>query len=255
MNTGYKLIGKCLDDDYCQKLFNQINSTYQEYIKNSPTLAGGISGHLNCVLGEESPIILERLKEYNGMKEIANFFQIDVDNYHLQVGCNVNLPGSRLQHIHYDGDYDEESFILNIPLIDTTKVNGAIKLIPESHLLKRSYLGYLLSGISKRTLQIESTQGQGLIRSSNVWHRGTPNRTDTIRPMLNIVFYKIGSSYSKDAIKDGLQYAEGRIRFRDNWYLATSLPRRLQEYAYVYFPFFHSFTRIIKSLFKAKDIL
>jgi hypothetical protein len=73
--------------------------------------------------------------------------------------------------------------------------------------------------------------------------------------MLNIVFYKIGSSYSKDAIKNGLQYAEGRIRFRDNWYLATSLPRRLQEYAYVYFPFFHSFTRIIKSLFKAKDIL
>jgi ectoine hydroxylase-related dioxygenase (phytanoyl-CoA dioxygenase family) len=189
------------------------------------------------------------------MKEIANFFQIDVDNYHLQVGCNVNLPGSRLQHIHYDGDYDEESFILNIPLIDTTKVNGAIKVIPESHLLKRSYLGYLLSGISKRTLQIESTQGQGLIRSSNVWHRGTPNRTDTIRPMLNIVFYKIGSSYSKDAIKNGLQYAEGRIRFRDNWYLATSLPRRLQEYAYVYFPLFHSFTRIIKSLFKAKDIL
>ena len=75
MNPGYKLIGKCLlDDDYCQKLFNQINSTYQEYTKNSPTLAGGISGHLNCVLGEESAIILERLKEYNGMKEIANFF-------------------------------------------------------------------------------------------------------------------------------------------------------------------------------------
>ena len=37
MNTGYKLIGKCLDDDYCQKLFNQINSAYQEYIKNSLT--------------------------------------------------------------------------------------------------------------------------------------------------------------------------------------------------------------------------
>ncbi|MDB9908009.1 phytanoyl-CoA dioxygenase family protein [Gammaproteobacteria bacterium] len=255
MNIGYKLIGKCLQEDYCQNLFNKINSTYEEHLKNSEKLAGGISGHLNCVLGEESSIILEHLQEYNGMKEMANFFQIDLDEYHVSVGCNVNLPGSKLQHIHYDGDYDEESFILNIPLIDTTKMNGAIKIIPESHTVKRSYLGYILSGISKKTLQIESNQGHGLIRSSNAWHRGTPNRTNVIRPMLNIVLYKIDSPYSKDAIKDDLEYSKGKIRFRDNWYLATSLPRRLQEYAYVYFPFFHSFTRVIKSLFRTKDIL
>jgi len=30
MNTGYKLIGKCLSDDHYQNLFSKINVVYQE---------------------------------------------------------------------------------------------------------------------------------------------------------------------------------------------------------------------------------
>jgi hypothetical protein len=30
MNTGYKLIGKCLSDDHYQNLFSKINDAYQE---------------------------------------------------------------------------------------------------------------------------------------------------------------------------------------------------------------------------------
>lgn len=255
MKKGYKTIGKCLEEKYCKNLFNKINQAYEDYQENSQKLAGGISGHLNCVLGDESNIILANLKKNNCMQEIATFFKIDLENYHISVGCNLNLPGSKMQHIHIDGDYSEESFILNIPLIDTNSLNGAIEIIPESHLEQRSYLEYLLSGISKMTEQIESKQGEGLIRSSNLWHRGTPNRSKIIRPMLNIVLYKIDSPYSKDAITDDAVFAKGDIRFRDNWYLASSISRRLQERVYVYFPFFHSFTRVLKSLAGTKDIL
>lgn len=255
MNKGYKIIGKCLEDDYCESLFNHISKAYEDYQNNFQKLAGGISGHLNCVLGEESNIILANLRKSNCMQEAASFFEIDLKNYHVSVGCNINLPGSKLQHIHIDGDFDEESFILNIPLIDTNQLNGAIKIIPDSHLEKRSYLDYLLSGISKMTEQIESKKGEGLIRSSNLWHRGTPNKSDRIRPMLNIVLYKIDSPYSKDAISDDAEFMKGNIRFRDNWYLASSFSRRLQERIYVHLPFFHSFTRVIKSLAGTKDIL
>jgi len=255
MNKGFKLIGQCLEKDYCESLFKKINDAYIEYKKNSKKFAGGVSGHLNCVLGDESILIKKYLNKNNCMQEIASFFNINLDKYYLSVGCNVNLPGSKLQHIHIDGDYEEESFILNIPLVDTTALNGAIKIIPESHLEQRSYLQYLMSGISRMTEQIESKQGEGMIRSSNLWHRGTPNKSDQLRPMLNIVFYRLDTLYSKDAMKDDTEYMKGEIRFRDNWYLASSFPRRLQEYIYVYFPLLHSFTRIIKSLFGIRDIL
>ena len=255
MNTGYKLIGKCLEKDYCDSLFQKINDAYLEYQKDTKTIAGGVSGHLNCVLGEESLLIKKYLSETTCLQEIANFFKINLEDYYLSIGCNVNLPGSKLQHIHIDGDFNEESFILNIPLIDTTKLNGAIKIIPDSHLEQRTYLQYLLSGISRFTQQIESKQGHGLIRSSNVWHRGTPNQSSQLRPMLSIVLYRLDSPYSKDAMEDDSKHMKGKIRFRDNWYLASSFSRRLQEYIYVYFPALHSFTRIIKSLLGSRDIL
>ena len=57
MNKGFKLIGQCLEKDYCESLFKKINDAYIEYKKNSKKFAGGVSGHLNCVLGDESILI------------------------------------------------------------------------------------------------------------------------------------------------------------------------------------------------------
>src|SRR5207237_3021914 len=100
------------------------------------------------------------------------------------VGCNFNLPQSLPQHYHADREFTKEFLIVNIAVVDTTVENGAIELIPGTHKKFYPYWRFALERPYRNSRRVPMQQGDVLVRTSNVWHRGMPNRTAVPRPML-----------------------------------------------------------------------
>jgi hypothetical protein len=89
-------------------------------------------------------------------------------------------------------------------------------------------------------------QGDVLVRTSNVWHRGMPNRTATARPMVAFTWEDGGSTR-----EDPFKVEDGKIVFRQNWYKPTALGR-LRERTFVTAPITYSAYRFVGSLFGTK---
>ena len=74
----------------------------------------------------------------------------------------------------------------NIPLVDFTWANGAMELLPGSHLQPRSFLSSTFHDIAHLyPVSLRLQRGDALLRDSNTVHRGTPNLTEHPRPMLD----------------------------------------------------------------------
>jgi hypothetical protein len=77
-----------------------------------------------------------------------------------------------------DAPHEAIRVTYNIPLVDFTWANGAIEFIPGSHRLPRNLVSPRLS------------PGDAILRDGNILHRGTPNLTDSPRPMLDQTYKK-----------------------------------------------------------------
>jgi hypothetical protein len=86
-----------------------------------------------------------------------------------------------------------------------------------------------------------------LIRTSNLWHRGMPNRTSTPRPMLAFTLGEKGS----DGTSDPFHANGGSITFEPNWYSDDFLGR-LRERTFVKAPFTYNAWRFVRSLYGNK---
>ncbi|HKQ98141.1 MAG TPA: phytanoyl-CoA dioxygenase family protein [Candidatus Polarisedimenticolia bacterium] len=89
------------------------------------------------------------------------------------------------------GHHEVVRVTYNIPLVDFTWSNGAIELLPGSHLLPHGFW----DGKDIRTIQVypirpELRRGDALLRDSATLHRGTPNLEDVPRPMLDQTYKK-----------------------------------------------------------------
>ena len=89
-------------------------------------------------------------------------------------------------------------------------------------------------------------QGDILVRTSNVWHRGMPNRTSVARPMLALTWEDGGSIHD-----DPFAVEDGKILFRPNWFRPTRLGR-LRERIFVNVPISYSAYRFVASLYGNK---
>lgn len=80
-----------------------------------------------------------------------------------------------------------------IPLIDLTKENGAIEVLPKSHRLFKTYRGASLpdiyDGIEKSVHRIMKPQylraGQAIIFDQSIIHYSPANRSGIVRPVIN----------------------------------------------------------------------
>ena len=127
---------------------------------------------------------------------------------YLPYGCNTAWPGSPVQWIHRDSAHlfselpnalPPATMVVNIPLVDFTIDNGCTEVWPGSHLIvdtdpeiindpytrwpeeKAARLG------SARTVM---PAGSVVVRDMRVLHRGMPNRTDVIRMMIAVVYFR-----------------------------------------------------------------
>ncbi len=255
MNTnaknGFFEVYGILDPNVINSLNKEILISYQKESAEK-RFGGTISGHLNCQPGSSAKALIQNIKETTLLNEIADYFSIDLSEYNISIGANINLPGSHFQHMHMDSNFFDQFYILNIPLVDTSEQNGSISIVPDSHLKPYSYIQYLIKRLYKNRIRLNQQAGSCLVRTSNLWHRGTPNKTKNIRPMINLVFSKNKDKDNTDYLVSNLDNhpdLKGPIKFSNNWYTTTRLGR-IWELLTVKVPLIHAVKRIVMSIIR-----
>ena len=145
----------------------------------------------------DNPFAMAILKAAMGEKFFA----------YLPYGCNSTSPGSDTQWIHRDSGqlFPELPFalpvstiVVNIPLVDFTVENGATQVWPGSHLIvddaavRNSPYNVCEEerGAKYPSFQLEMPAGSVVVRDMRCWHRAMPNRTQHVRPMLALVYFR-----------------------------------------------------------------
>jgi hypothetical protein len=239
---GYLVFRRVVPADRLRQLHARLAEAFEDAKRSGRLLAGGgtISGHLNCFPGDEARFAYEALEQAGIVDLVKALFPkaTRLPN----VGCNFNMPHSVAQHYHADRNYLDYFLIANVAVVDTTIENGAIDMVPGSHKKFYKYWRFALEGVARKSLRIEMKQGDVLVRTSNVWHRGMPNFTEAPRPMLAFTWEDGGTSQPDPFKIDG-----GKIAFKQNWYRPTTLGR-LRERIYVAAPITYSAYRVATSL-------
>jgi hypothetical protein len=201
---------------------------------------GALSGHLNSSPGEEARFVFDTLEQRGVIALVRELFPSATRL--PNIGCNFNLPGSVAQHYHSDSAFKEAFVIVNIAVVDTDLVNGAIDLLPGTQKKFYKFWRYALERAYRRTTRVPMKQGDVLIRVSTLWHRGMPNKSVTPRPMVAFTWEHGGSN-----LDDPFQADDGKIVFKPNWYRPTRLGR-LRERTFIAAPISYSAYRFARSL-------
>lgn len=245
-DDGYFVIRNVIAPEKLSKLHQNIVAEFDRAKQSGTLFSGGglMSGHLNCFPGAGARFIYETLQE-RGIIALLQELHPRV-NRMPNVGCNFNLPNSVTQHYHTDRDFTKDFLILNVAVVDTVVANGAIEMIPGTHKQYYPYWRFALQRTAQNSIRVPMKQGDIMVRTSNVWHRGMPNQTTVARPMIALTWEDGGSTQ-----EDPFAVESGKITFRPNWFRPTRLGR-IREQMFVRVPLSYSAFRFVRSLYGKK---
>lgn len=209
--SGYTILEGALPLDVVDKLHSAFIARLEENMQQigpnrGKARQGGVALPIEPpfsdpeVLG--NPLALDILADILDGDIVCSYFASDTP-----------LPGSEYQPVHRDGKYlfpglavtlPPYMLELNIPLVDFREDNGPLEVWPRTHLLSNfepTDAGSLLrpaeeerhTDVQQFAEQLQSQRvlmpaGSFLLRDPRMWHRGTPNRSDSARPMLSIAY-------------------------------------------------------------------
>lgn len=237
---GYVVLPNVVSKPKLAELTAELRGEYMRARAAGELFSGGgtISGHLNCFPGAGSRFVYDELEQH-GVFDFARKLSPSVKRM-PNIGCNLNLPGSSAQNPHADGNVATPFLIVNVAPVDTDLENGAMETVPGTHLREYKYWQYALSGIP--ALRMRMTAGDVVIRLSSLWHRGMPNRSKAIRPMLAFTWEDGGSKEADPFSANG-----GQIRFLPNWFKLTPMGR-FREKLFVKVPIAYTALRLARSI-------
>jgi ectoine hydroxylase-related dioxygenase (phytanoyl-CoA dioxygenase family) len=243
---GYIVLPNIVPPEALARLASKISDEFERAKQSGRLFSGGglISGHLNCSPGEAARFAYDALKEHGVIDLIKEIFPkaVRLPN----VGCNFNLPQSVTQHYHVDRNFTNDFIIANVAVVDTDLTNGAIDLVPGTQKKFYKFWRFAIERPYRSAIRVQMKQGDVLIRTSNVWHRGMANYTQVARPMLAFTWEDGGSQH-----EDPFSIEDGKIVFRQNWYRPNFLGR-LRERTFVTAPITYSAYRFVTSLYGTK---
>jgi ectoine hydroxylase-related dioxygenase (phytanoyl-CoA dioxygenase family) len=241
-SDGYFVLRNVVSPERLTELHKALAQEFDRASNSGALFAGGglVSGHLNCFPGARARFAYDTLLE-RGIIELLRQLHPKVLRM-PNVGCNFNLPGSHAQHYHIDRPFTRDFMIVNVAVVDTTIENGATELVPGTHKRFYKYTQFVLERCHRHGERVPMNQGDVLIRSSNVWHRGMTNRTSIPRPVLAMTWEDGGSNEQDPFSAEG-----GNIRFLPNWFKPTRVGR-LREQLFVKVPITYSALRFARSL-------
>lgn len=239
---GYVILRSVVPRDTLDEVARRLSSEFESWSRSSESFRGGglMSGHLNCFPGEIARSVVNALRD-SGMVSLAQTL-LPTPPTAARIGCNFNLPGSVPQHYHVDSAFLQSFLIVNVAVVDTDLVNGAIDVVPKTHRRFYKYWEFALNRVYRDAVRLPLSQGDVLIRTSTLWHRGMPNLSDKPRPMLALTLGEPGVQSDDPCAVSG-----GRVEFQANWF-RTSLLGRLRERTTVMAPITYSAYRFARSL-------
>jgi hypothetical protein len=252
---GYTLLESCVDVKQTEQALSDLRLEY-ESARPMPWRGGGKwFGHINYA---PSPTH-ELFREMACSSRLKNVLDraLGTDYKIIGFGGNVNLPGSRYQPAHMDGIRGTDFIVVNIPLGNVTEYNGSTEVWPRTHREKLTVSQF--NAVPRQSVRLNSSPGDVVIRYSNLWHRGTPNRSSEPRFMLALLisrFYDkippITVSVSQESDLQGLGLPistrcgpELRTEFRPN-YFSTSLKGNMLELTWMFTPIIFTAIRRFK---------
>jgi hypothetical protein len=225
---GYVMMPNVVSKSRLAALTGELRGEYARARANGELFSGGgtISGHLNCFPGSQSRFVYDELEQYGVFDLVRNL--LPSATRMPNIGCNLNLPNSSAQNPHADGYAASAFLIVNVAPIDTDLKNGAMEVAPGTHLREYKYWQYALS--RKPAIRMCMSAGDVIVRSSMLWHRGMPNMSNSIRPMLAFTWENGGSDLADPFTEHG-----GKITLLPNRY-PQNLSGRLRERAFASLP-------------------
>lgn len=224
---GCAVVRGAVDSDYCLQVRDAIVSEYTRLNKLGWKFGGPghLAGHLNFTPSEYGAEMLAKLRAGGYVAAVEKHLgsRLVVLGY----GGNMNLPGSRQQEFHQDFRPPSDYIVFNVILTETTTDNGATEILPGTQADRYDYRSLYSSGVIDRVQAFTAKPGDILVRWGSVWHRGTPNRSDTPRPMLYFIMRTADASEVDPPCTDPIGFYENRL------YGSGSL---LRELMYVYAP-------------------
>lgn len=239
---GYLVLENVVDRARLAELSRELVNQWRKDVASGAMFEGGgnVSGHLNCFPGEISRFAFESLQSH-GIVELVQALSsrpLRAPN----IGCNLNLPGSSAQNEHVDGYAATPFLIVNVAAVDTDLTNGATEIMPGTQ--RRTYKYWEIARQRAGRKRLLMKQGDALVRTSTLWHRGMPNRSAAPRPMLAFTWEDGGST-----LTDPYSVHDGRVTFLPNRF-NTDWKGRLLERAFVAAPRVGTAYRVAKSLFE-----
>lgn len=240
--NGYFVLRKLVPGARLAQLHQALSREFDAAAQSGALFSGGglVSGHLNCFPGAGARFAYDTLME-RGVIDLMKELHPSVQRM-PNIGCNYNLPRSHTQHYHIDRPFTRGFMIANVAVVDTVIENGAIEVIPGTHQRLYRYTEFVLKRRHRDGIRVPLGQGDVLIRSSNVWHRGMTNLTSVPRPMLAMTWEDGGNN-----LADPFSAGDGKIRFLPNWFKPTAAGR-LRERLFVKVPIAYSALRFARSL-------
>lgn len=177
---GYTILESFIDPKITEETAKEITAEYRSARPLQWRGGGKWFGHINYVPSFSSPIFRQTANS-ELVKEILDD-ALGTDYKIVGFGGNANLPGSRFQPCHADGWMGTDFVVVNIPLGKVTEENGSTEIWPGTHKQKLTISEF--NSIPRRSVRLNSSPGDIVIRYSNLWHRGTPNRSTEVRLML-----------------------------------------------------------------------
>ncbi len=255
--TGYLVFRNVVSKEALARLAAHLRDELDRARETGNLFSGGglISGHLNSFPGKDSRFAYDALRDHGLLDLIQSLFPEAPPV--VDVRCNLNLPKSVAQHYHIDGRFSESFMVANVAVVDTDLVNGAIDLLPGTHKKFYPYWRFLSERLRRLTTRIPMNQGDVLLRTSSLWHRGMPNHASVPRPMLGLTFgdpaIARGLRESGENLegRDPFRVNDGKVAFYQNWYRSDWLGR-MRERTFVAAPVTYSAYRLVSSLFGNK---
>ena len=243
---GYVKLSLFKNNHKFHELIQKFKKDFNDLLNNEDIskLGGYKAGNLNINPGKYGPILLDFINNENFSKYFEFLTGDKISNYKIFYGGNLNLPNSKNQLFHTDGNWDPRMIILNIATTKIDLKNGPLEVINFSH---KKFLPYwfflIINFFTKNKKKIVLEMGEILIREHRLWHRGTSNNSSVNREMLGIMFLR--AKYKNAEKHDGFDPLE----IYDNMY-EKSFKGKLKEFIFLKFKFILVLYKIIISIKK-----
>lgn len=201
--AGYVVLERVLAEDWVKNLRIAFEDELLKLVDGkAPETHGGGSPPMEPPFTD--PLIIAHPLAVQIMEAVMGK---DIFSY-LPYGCNTAWPGSPVQWIHRDSAHlfpelpyalPPATMVVNIALTDFTEENGATEVWPGSHLIVDTDPEIIEDPYTRwseeKAARIGSVRtlmpaGSVVVRDMRMLHRGMPNRTDIIRSMIAVVYFR-----------------------------------------------------------------